>query len=265
MEKQFRGLEGTSAEVHRKLLKTKDYTKLSTTEKETLATFMAVQYARTDQQRLLGKWVSDEQLVPLLLDPVKGTEYVEHLERKHISKQHEELALLEREIIRARLLPIPVWEQNKAIEELRKQIDALTSQARRAAEELDPANLDDIRRKMAAMLQRGDPDDRRDMHVYQMMVLVPPLFEHIQSRTWQIAENKTDTPLCTSDHPILTIPITAPRYEDLYHALLTLGLPDMGDILGLGESGKYPPFDSPHKWIQTPVFETGDASACKLQ
>ncbi len=26
-----------------------------------------------------------------------------------------------------------------------------------------------------------------------------------------------------------------------------------------------PVIDSPHKWIQTPVFETGDASACKLQ
>jgi hypothetical protein len=243
LEKPFGSLEGASAAVHRKLLKTRDYTKLSASEKETFAKFIAIQYVRTDHQRLLAKWVTDEQLVPRLLDPVQGIEYVEQLERKDISKRHEQIARLEYEIKLAYLRPIPMWERNEAIAELTKQIDALNSQNRSTRNEFDPANLEEIRRKMAEMMQQDDPDHRREVHKYQIMVLAPAVGRHIQSRVWQINENKTSKHLCTSDHPVLTIPIAAPQHRDPYHALLTLGLPDMGDAIGLGEaSDKYPPF-----------------------
>lgn len=147
LERQLGWLEGASAEVHRKLLKTKDHTKLSGSEKETLAKFIAIQYVRTDQQRLLGNWINYEQLVPLLTDPVQGIEYLEQFGREHISKQHKQIAQLEREIIRTGLFPIPVWEQNEAIEKLREEIDAINSHVRRVKEDFGPANLDDIRRR----------------------------------------------------------------------------------------------------------------------
>lgn len=189
LEDQLAQLEGEAAVVHKKLLAIRDLAKLAASERETLAKFVAVQYVRTNQQRLLGKWVSTEQLVPLLLDPVRGREYVAHFGEEA---------------------------------------------------ETDEAGLDEIRLKMIAMLQQDDPDHQRDAHVYQMMVLAPLLLADIRSRVWQINESKTGRNLCTSDHPVLTIPTTDAGYRELHHALLTLGIPDIGKALR--EPGSCPSF-----------------------
>ena len=243
LEEQLGSLEGPSAEIHRKLLKTKNYTELLAFEKETFAKFIAIQYARTNQQRLLGEWISDKQLLPVLLDPVKGVKCVEQFVKRDIARRYEQVTKLEREISLAYLKPIPVWQRNEVIESLKKQIETLNSQNYSTKDELDPANLEKARRGMVAMLQQDDPDYRRDVHVFQMMSLAPALSDHIQSRVWQISENKTDTPLCTSDHPVLTIPVNPPQHEDLNHAFLSLGIPDMGDAIGLGRKpDRYPPF-----------------------
>ena len=176
LEDQLAWLEGKTAVIHKKLLEIRDLTKLTVSETETLAKFIAVQYVRTNQQRFLGKWASKEQLVPLLLDPVKGREYVVYL-----------------------------GEQAEA----------------------DAATLDEVRLKMAEMLQQDDPNFFRDVHVFQMKVLAPQLLDDIQSRVWQINENKTGRNLCTSDHPVLTIPAADAGYGNLLHDLLTLGIPDI--------------------------------------
>lgn len=239
LEDLFASVEGASSVIHEKLLMMKDHTKLSASERTTFAKFIAAQYVRTKQQRLLGAWVRDTQLVPLLLNPVLGKEYVFHLIQRRISEQHARIAQLEYESKLAHLLP--TRERNEALKTLREQIEELNSQVHITKEDLDPAKLDEVRLGIAAVSQRDDQDHHRDHHVYQLMVFAPLLFEDVQNRVWRINENKTRKSLCTSDHPVLTIPITEPGYRDLNHGLLTLGLPDMGSAIK--DPGSYPPFE----------------------
>lgn len=207
-------------------------------ERTTFAKYVAAQYLRTNQQRLLGKWISYEQVLPVLLNPVEGREYVASLVQKEIFRFRSRIEQLKHEAKIAHLRSDK--ERDEALRNIRGQIDEVKLQIRRAEEDFDPAKLEETRHQMVSMMQREDPDHRRDVHVFQMMILAPSLIEDLLNRVWQIDENKTAENLCTSDHPVLTVPLTKPQHEDLYHAFLTLGMPDIGDALN--EPGKYPPF-----------------------